>query len=176
MPKTQPQPQIQIYDILKREHEEVNELLHQLKEAKGNAAEKLFAEIQLKLVPHSRGEETTVYSRLLNEKTASEKIRVSLEEHRQVDVLLEELTEMSPRDEEWSAKVHVLADMVGHHVDEEEGELFPMARAVLSDREAAQIAEEYEQARDEAMQTMTGELEEGEEAEEGGEEEERGAA
>lgn len=175
MPKTT--AQIQIYDILKREHEEVGELLHQLKEARGNAAQKkLFAEIQRKLVPHSRGEESTVYARLFDERSASEKIRVSLEEHRQVDVLLEELADMSPRDEAWKAKVHVLADMVGHHVDEEEGQLFPMARAVLSDREAAQIAAEYEQARDEAMQAMTGETEEGEEVEEGGEEEERGAA
>ncbi|WP_338088906.1 hemerythrin domain-containing protein [Nannocystis pusilla] len=127
-------------------------------------------------MPHSRGEESTVYSRLLNEKSASEKIRVSIEEHRQVDVLLEELADMSPRDEEWSAKVHVLADMVGHHVDEEEGELFPMARAVLSAREAAQIAAEYEQARDEAMQAMIGEFEEAEEVEEVEGEEERGAA
>ncbi|PCC67175.1 Hemerythrin HHE cation binding domain-containing protein [Nannocystis exedens] len=170
MTKSKPQ----IYDILKREHEEVDELLHQLKEAKGNGAQKLFAEVRLKLVPHSRGEETAVYPRLLAAKNASEKTRVSLEEHRQVDVLLEELAGMSPRDDEWTAKVHVLADMVGHHVDEEEGELFPLARAALSDREAAQITEEYERARDEAAQSMT--VEEGEEEVEEEEEEERGAA
>ncbi|MCY1007131.1 hypothetical protein OV079_16525 [Nannocystis pusilla] len=43
MPKTksgtQPETQPEIYAILKREHEEVSELLHQLKEAKGNAAQ-----------------------------------------------------------------------------------------------------------------------------------------
>ncbi|WAS89803.1 hemerythrin domain-containing protein [Nannocystis punicea] len=145
----------QIYDILKREHEEVGELLHRLKEAKGRAAEDLFNQVRLKLVPHSRGEEAVVYPRLQGEKTTAEKISVSFEEHRQVDVLLEELGGMSPRDEEWTAKVHVLVDMVGHHVDEEEGELFPLARNLLSDREAAGLAEEYAQARDEAMQAMT---------------------
>ncbi|MBZ5708626.1 hemerythrin domain-containing protein [Nannocystis pusilla] len=147
----------QIYEILKLEHDEVGELFHQLEEAKGSEAGELLNQIRLKLVPHSRAEEAVFYSRLLEEKTTGDKIRESLEEHRQVDLLLEELDAATTRDADWAAKARVLADMVGHHVDEEEGELFPLAQQVLGAKEAQQLARQYEAERDQIVQSMLGE-------------------
>ena len=147
----------QIYEILKREHEEVAELFHELEQAKGKGAGQLLTQIRNKLVPHSRAEESVFYSRLLNEKATGDKIRESLEEHRQVDLLLDELDGTTNRDADWAAKARVLADMVGHHVDEEEGELFPLAQQILGAREAQQLAAQYEAERDQVMQSLLGE-------------------
>jgi hemerythrin superfamily protein len=144
----------QIYDILQREHEEVGELFHQLEEAKGLVALQLFAKLKLKLVPHARAEEAIVYPRLQKADATAEQVLESLEEHKQVDALIAELDASSPRDERWAAKMKVLADMVGHHVDEEEGEMFPLARQVVSDREAEKLAEEYERERDSFVQDL----------------------
>ena len=139
----------QIYDVLHREHEEVSELFHQLEEAKGAEALELFARLKQKLVPHARAEEAVLYPRLLEEQNAADTTREGIEEHKQVDKLIAELDAMTPdNDGVWKAKVKVLADMVGHHVDEEEGELFPLARQVVSDREAEQLAEAYARERD----------------------------
>lgn len=143
-----------IYDILKREHEEVTELFAQLHEAKGAKATDLLIQIKLKLVPHSRAEEAVFYSRLLKEKLTGEKVREALEEHKQVDVLLTELEALPTRDANWSAKAHVLADMVGHHVDEEEGEMFPLVRQILSEKEALRVGEEFEEERDRVRQEL----------------------
>ncbi|MFZ6178153.1 hemerythrin domain-containing protein [Nannocystis pusilla] len=139
----------QIYDVLHREHEEVSELFHQLEEAKGAEALELFARLKQKLVPHARAEEAVVYPRFLEEQNAADTTREGIEEHKQVDNLIAELDAMTPdNDGVWKAKIKVLADMVGHHVDEEEGELFPLAKQVVSDREAEQLAEEYARERD----------------------------
>lgn len=148
--KTQP-----IYEILKREHEEVAEILRRLARARGAEASELLTELKLKLVPHSRSEEAVFYSRLLEERATERKARESLEEHRQVDVLLDELEELPVRDESWSAKAHVLAEMIGRHVDEEEGELFPLARQILDAREAVRIAEQFEGERERVREELT---------------------
>jgi len=144
----------QIYDILQREHEEVGELFHQLEEAKGLVALQLFAKLKLKLVPHARAEEAIVYPRLQKADETAEQVLESLEEHKQVDALIAELDASSPRDERWAAKMKVLADMVGHHVDEEEGELFPRARQILSDREAVELGEAFVHERDAFVEDM----------------------
>jgi hemerythrin superfamily protein len=138
----------QIYDVLHREHEEVSELFHQLEEARGAKALELFARLKQKLIPHSRAEEAVVYPRLLEEPRTADNTREGIEEHKQVDKLLAELDGMTPDAEVWPAKIKVLADMVGHHVDEEEGELFPLARQVVSDHESEQLAEEFARERD----------------------------
>ena len=154
MTKQQQQKQ-EIYGILKQDHDEVTELFQQVKEAKGDAASELFQQIKLKLVPHSRAEEAEFYEPLLKQKRTADKIRESREEHLMADALIAEIEALTPRDPEWIAKVNVLADVVGHHIDEEEGELFPLARQVLSEREARDIAERFVASRENVMRQMS---------------------
>lgn len=147
-------PKPQIYDILHREHEEVSELFHELEEAKGAKALELFTRLKIKLVPHARAEEAVLYPRLLDESNTEDETREGIEEHKQVDHLIAEIDAIGPDHEAWTPKIKVLADMVGHHVDEEEGEMFPLAREVVSDREAEKLAEEYERERDSFVQDL----------------------
>ncbi|PCC72119.1 Hemerythrin HHE cation binding domain-containing protein [Nannocystis exedens] len=146
----------EIYELLAREHEEIDELFHELLAAKGKLAAELLARVRLKLVPHSRAEEAVFYLRLQEDERTAEKVRVSLEEHKQVENLLGELVAMSPRDDNWAARARVLADMVGHHVDEEEGELFPLARRVLDPHEAQRLGAAFETERDRVWEYILG--------------------
>lgn len=143
-----------IYDILKREHEEVSELFHELEEAEGAEALALYSQLKLKLVPHAKAEEAVVYPRFLQESQAVDITREGIEEHKQVDHLLAELDGTSTDAENWTAKLKVLADMVGHHVDEEELQMFPLAQQSLSERDAAQLADAYERERDAWIEHM----------------------
>jgi hemerythrin superfamily protein len=147
----------EIYELLAREHEEIGELLHELVSARGKIAAELLTRVRLKLVPHSRAEAAVFYPRLLDDDRTAEKVRVSLAEHRQVDALLGELLAMSPRDDHWAARARVLADMVGRHVDEEEGELFPLARRVLDPQEAQRLGALFETERDRVWEYILGE-------------------
>ena len=49
-------------------------------------------------------------------------------EHASIKNLVEQVMDDSPGSEEFDAKVKVIGEYVKHHVKEEQGELFPMAR------------------------------------------------
>src|SRR6478735_4871256 len=57
----------------------------------------------------------------------------ALEEHHIVKWTLSELEKLSSTDERFHPKVTILMEMVRHHVEEEEGEMFPAVRRALSD-------------------------------------------
>lgn len=55
------------------------------------------------------------------------------------DVVVEELTELPVTDEMWGAKAKVLKENLEHHIEEEEGDLFATARALLDKDELDEI-------------------------------------
>ena len=64
-----------------------------------------------------------------------------LEEHHVAKWLLSELDRMTPDDERFTAKFTVLAESVRHHVQEEEGEMFPKLRKSFSKRQLDELGE-----------------------------------
>jgi len=118
--------------LLKEDHDKVMDLIRQLKSARKNKME-LVAEIEKEIQIHSECEETIFYPEM--KKIDSELIAESLEEHHQVDLVLAELKEMTGEEGElFDAKVTVLEEMLKHHMEEEEGEMFPKAEKELKDQ------------------------------------------
>jgi hemerythrin superfamily protein len=71
----------------------------------------------------------------------------SLEEHHVVKWLLAELSSLDADAERFEAKTTVLMEMVRHHVEEEETDLFPKVRAALGRRALADLGEALAQAK-----------------------------
>lgn len=71
------------------------------------------------------------------------------EEHHVVDVLIEELGGMEPSDEHYAAKATVLIEMVKHHIEEEETEMFPKVREALGRKALVEIGEQMQTTKDE---------------------------
>ena len=87
------------------------------------------------------------------EKTRSElfaKLNEELSIHAQT--LLKELEPMPVGTEQWAAKCKVLQENVEHHVEEEEGEMFPKARQVLSADEIDQLGTRMEELKTQLKQ------------------------
>ena len=74
------------------------------------------------------------------------------EEHHVVKLLAAELKKMRASDERYDAKFTVLAESVKHHIEEEEGELFPKLEGHLDQEELG----EKMMARKEQLQQRTG--------------------
>ena len=143
-----------IFDLLKKDHDEVSELLHELEEAGVRKAADLLIEISRKLTAHSRAEESVFYGHLLHNERTRSRILEALEEHKQVDTLLLELDRLQPRDEKFKAKAGVLRENVGHHVDEEEGELFELCQPLFSQREVQDLQRAFLAAKEEQRQAL----------------------
>ncbi len=71
----------------------------------------------------------------------------AFEEHKVVKTLLGELESLGKDKEEWTAKFTVLKENIEHHVEEEEGEMFPKARKVLGEEGAETLGTRMEQAK-----------------------------
>src|SRR5689334_10192519 len=90
------------------------------------------AKILIELQAHTQIEEEIFYPaiREADEELGSE-VAEGIEEHHAVKVLMEEVAAMQPSGEEWEAKMTVIIELVEHHAEEEEGEMFPAVKKVL---------------------------------------------
>jgi hemerythrin-like domain-containing protein len=142
--------------LLKKDHEDAKMLFEQYDKAgKGAEAQKqaLFDEIRAALTVHMDIEETIFYpaAKSAGSKEVRDEVREADEEHHVVKLLLGELAKMTPRDEQFDAKVTVLRENVEHHVKEEENELLPDARKRLSAELLEQLGDEMEERKEALM-------------------------
>ena len=133
-----------IYSLLEADHRKVQELFAKAEETSDpREFEKIFGEIKAELELHKEAEERTFYAALSNFPELADRIEEAMEEHVEVEELLEELSSLAAEDDDFRSQLSELREEVEHHVREEEGELFAQARKLLNDEQASRIAEEY---------------------------------
>ena len=139
--------------LLIKDHEAVKKLFEQF-EAAGDAAYKLkkaiFETIKSELLIHMDIEESIFYPAVKAQPSEElkDEIREADEEHHVAKLLLAEISKMKPEDEQYDAKVTVLRENIEHHVEEEEGELFPNTRKRLDEEMLEQLGEEMEERKE----------------------------
>jgi hemerythrin-like domain-containing protein len=138
--------------LLKTDHEKVSGIFEKLEETTERAEktrQELFTKLKQELDLHAHVEETIFYPVLKKAEETRDITMEGLQEHHVVKVLLRELEAMEVTSETWTAKLKVLKENVEHHVEEEEGEMFPQARNVLGEQKlneiGAQMAAEKQQ-------------------------------
>jgi len=145
-------------DLLKKQHKEVKALFKKV-EGTENARQRrqLLNEISQSLEGHTRIEEEIFYPavRGLQTEQAEEMVLEAYEEHHVVKLVLAELPRVNPEDERFEAKMTVLAELVEHHADEEEKEMFKTAQKLGKDELqslGAQMEERFEAFRRKASE------------------------
>ena len=129
-------------DLLESQHREVEKLFPRIEKAASPAAkEALFAEIADKLAVHAAIEEHRFYPAVKAKRT-EDILLEALEEHLGIKRVLADLLETEASDESFDAKVKVLKEQVEHHVGEEENDLFPKVRKLLSKDDLEAIGQE----------------------------------
>ena len=137
-----------IFDLLKQDHQQISEMLRAIERNSEDERKELFDEMQTELMLHSEAEETVLYSELEKHDALRELVQEGREEHKLFEQLLEGMSAMESGDEQWSAKLTVLSELVSHHVQEEEKCLFDKAQDVVDDDLAAELAERFEEEKE----------------------------
>jgi hemerythrin superfamily protein len=90
----------------------------------------LAAKIVIELTVHTSIEEDIFYPFVhgMSEELA-EQVDEGVQEHHVVKVLLDEIGDLEAGTADWVAKMTVVIESVEHHVEEEEGEMFPKVRS-----------------------------------------------
>ena len=116
-------------ELLIEEHKEAKALFKRIEQTNGpKEAQRLFNELKAALELHEQLEETHLYPPLKEEEKTEDLVLEAYEEHHVADLLLAEISQLDPSDETWRPKVKVLQENIEHHIEEEEGELFPKVR------------------------------------------------
>ncbi len=152
-------------DLLKADHKKVKRLFDEVladesSALKGQRAtvERILAELEL----HAKVEESIFYpavqAKTKRDTDDREAVLEAAEEHASMKDIMRRIKKSTGRDDTLRAKVTVLKEIVAHHVEEEESELFPEAKRLLGDKKldklGAQIAET--KARAERRRTPSG--------------------
>jgi hemerythrin superfamily protein len=136
-------------DLLAQQHREVKALFTKFETASSaEEKQKLFEQIADDLAVHTAIEEKHFYPATRSART-DDLLQEAVEEHLQAKRVIADLLEMQIDDAQFDAKMTVLREEIEHHVEEEEGELFPKVKRLLSEDELDDLGTVMEDLADE---------------------------
>ena len=140
--------------LLKGDHEKVRTLLESFEKADGGPRrEKLFAQLEKELEVHTTIEEEIFYPAFreaAKKKDDQVMIYEAVHEHHMVDVALPEAKD-GENNEDLKARAKVVKELVEHHADEEEKDMFPRARKLMTRDELRDLGERMAARKTELM-------------------------
>ncbi|WGI24228.1 hemerythrin domain-containing protein [Halomonas alkaliantarctica] len=134
-----------IFEALRKDHDIQRDLLARLVETHGDSDERdsLYKQVRAELQYHAAAEERALYIPMMSIDLTQEKARHSVAEHHEIDELLELLDGTDYSATHWLTHAKQLQDLVTHHLDEEEQEVFQLAGRGLQEKQKTSLASEY---------------------------------
>ena len=137
-----------VLSVLKQDHETIKDLFSKFESAPKAAHDKkiaLFEQIRFELTIHSKAEEEVFYPAVKAFDGEGRKLVTrALQEHKQVDDLLTQISRMSAADDRFDDKVLALIEDADHHIVEEEGKIFQFAKENCPPEQLDEMAIEVE--------------------------------
>ena len=106
--------------------------------------QKFFPELDRELSVHAEIEEKIFYPATKEAEPTRDLVLESIEEHKQIKMVLADLEQTDKTTDVWGAALKVLQEDVMHHVGEEENELFPKVKKVLSKQQLEDLGTRME--------------------------------
>jgi hemerythrin superfamily protein len=144
-------------ELLKADHKRVKALFKRfaaLRQKRGDTDEKseVVQSICRELKVHTTIEEEIFYPAVRAKIDDGDLMDEALVEHASAKDLVEQLEGMDADDDLYDAKVTVLGEQIDHHVQEEEGEMFPRAAKAAVDTKA--LGAEMRQRKVEVLEAL----------------------
>ncbi|MBC7458571.1 MAG: hemerythrin domain-containing protein [Bdellovibrionaceae bacterium] len=136
---------IDITEVILQDHRPLKALIKILKDNKTLRSEKEenLEEFAVLLLAHSKAEEQTLYVAMKDYENLKVGSFEGETEHAMAEQLVQEIN-ASPNDYEWLAKVKVLAEIVEHHIAEEENDVLKDVQKNIPESERFLIGAEYQ--------------------------------
>ena len=132
--------------VLRADHVVIRGLLAELKAAETQSRrDKMLEQVERHLKAHTTVEEEIFYPAYREAAHSKEDRQLffeAKEEHRAADMVLGEVGHVRTRAEEFSARAKVLKELVEHHAEEEETDMFPRARKLMGAEKLERLGED----------------------------------
>jgi hemerythrin superfamily protein len=115
----------QLFDLLKRDHRQVEKWMTQIEDGPENQREEIFTTLQDALEKHMQMEEKHFYPQLKKINELKDMAVDAIDEHEQVKNFLSQLEDLDVDDDEWLSTFMDMRKGILHHVQDEEKKIFP---------------------------------------------------
>jgi iron-sulfur cluster repair protein YtfE (RIC family) len=132
-------------ELLKSDHDKVDLLFQKVKATEESEHKALFEKIREELEIHTHIEETIFYPKIKEEPELEDIVLEGIEEHHQAKMFLRELSSLTDDSEKFEPKLKVLMEDITHHVQEEEGEMFPKIEELFDEETLRELGAEMEE-------------------------------
>lgn len=129
-----------ITDLLTEHHNEMRELS---KEIKNDSARFILLKKHLDI--HHELEEDLLLSLLNENDEIKDESLESQEEHLVLNFLMLDLADFPKDNPRWKVKFHVMEEILNHHLEEEEEDLFPEAEEILSKEKLLELGDRFQE-------------------------------
>jgi hemerythrin-like domain-containing protein len=140
--------------LLERDHRVLESILKEgvdADEQSGADRKAILARLAHELTTHELMEEKVLYPALKSHSEARDIVLEGYQEHHVADLLMKELEKLPPSDERWGAKLQVLKENIEHHIEEEEGDMFKLARTLMSEEQLEELGVRMRELKDQAQ-------------------------
>jgi hemerythrin superfamily protein len=114
--------------LLEADHRQVEDLFEQIEKAEGDARTPLIEELSTALKAHMQLEEEVVYP-AMEPVTGAEAVQEGETEHELARKTLADMVALAPDEPGFGGALEAVKAGITHHVEEEEGEIFPKLRS-----------------------------------------------
>jgi len=142
------QEQMKATSLLESQHRKVEALFKKLQGGRSDTTA-VLEELANSLAAHMAIEQELFYPRI--KEAESDLVNESYEEHAMAELALKRLLMTDPEEESFQARVTTLRELIEHHVEEEEQELFPKVEKALEEQELAQLGKAMKARFDEVL-------------------------
>jgi hemerythrin superfamily protein len=145
--------------ILRQDHKKVEGLFNKFQQAKGVDAKRRFAtQAMNELEVHAQIEEEIFYPAVKKAIEESDLVEEAKQEHQEAKSLISQLKKMKGQNngagDEFEEKFAELVEAIQHHVEEEEGEMFPKVED--SELDLAELGADMAERKRELLKEMGG--------------------
>lgn len=136
--------QTDIVQLIMEDHKPLKELIKVMKNLDKDREEREDAFVQFAplLLAHAKPEEQVLYAQMKTDEELREEGFEGDVEHQLADQMVEEIMRTEDPDL-WSARVKVLAELVEHHIEEEEEDLLPDFKKHSEPAERAKMGQKF---------------------------------
>jgi hemerythrin-like domain-containing protein len=135
--------------LLKSEHETAKRTFGQIREASPTQRGQLWAKLEPELKLHEQIEEAALYGPVAQDVGSRDQTLKEWQEHHHEEVteaeaLIKEIGGLNPAADEWIQKVEELQEALEHHIQEEEGDIWPRIQQVWDDSKLEKAGQQME--------------------------------
>jgi hemerythrin-like domain-containing protein len=121
--------------LLKSEHEKAKRAFMDIQAASPAERAALWTKLEPELKVHEEMEESKLYGPVAQQVGSGDQTLQEWQEHHREEVgeaeaLIQEIGELEPTEDEWMDKLEELQDALEHHIEEEEGNIWPRIERV----------------------------------------------